>query len=112
MGIGGGTLGVPLLSMFGAPIRAAVATASAFGLIISVPATLGFVWGGWGDPRLPPWSLGYVSLVGFALIVPTSILATPWGVHLAHSIPPLWLKRAFALFLALTSLRMFYSLFG
>ncbi len=112
MGIGGGTLGVPLLSMFGAPIRAAVATASAFGLIISVPATLGFVWGGWGDPRLPPWSLGYVSLVGFALIVPTSILATPWGVHLAHSIPPLWLKRAFALFLALTSLRMFYSLFS
>lgn len=79
MGIGGGTLGVPLQSMFGAPIRAAVATASAFGLIISVPATLGFVWGGWGDPRLPPWSLGYVSLVGFALIGPTSIVATPWG---------------------------------
>ena len=89
-----------------------MATASAFGLIISVPATLGFVWGGWGDPRLPPWSLGYVSLVGFALIVPTSILATPWGVHLAHSIPPLWLKRAFALFLGATSARMFYSLFS
>ena len=53
-----------------------------------------------------------MSLVGFALIVPTSILATPWGVRLAHSIPPLWLKRAFALFLSLTSLRMFYSLFG
>ena len=112
MGIGGGTLGVPLRSTFGAPIRAAVATASAFGLIISVPATLGFVWCGWGYPRLPPWSRGYVSLVGFALIVPTSILATPWGVHLAHSIPPLWLKRAFALFLSLTSFRMFYSLFG
>jgi uncharacterized membrane protein YfcA len=112
MGIGGGTLGVPILSMCGAPIRSAVATASAFGLIISIPATLGFILGGWGDPRVPPFSLGYVNLVGFALIAPSSILATPWGVHLAHTIPPLWLKRAFALFLAATSARMFYSLFS
>lgn len=111
MGIGGGTLGVPILSMFGHPIRAAVATSSVFGLIISVPATVGFIWGGWGDPMLPPYSLGYVSLIGFALIAPTSIIATPWGVKLAHTIKPLWLKRAFALFLAITSLRMFYSLF-
>ncbi|MBR0653418.1 sulfite exporter TauE/SafE family protein [Roseomonas terrae] len=112
MGIGGGTLGVPLLSMFGAPIRSAVATASAFGLIISIPATIGFIWGGWNDPLTPPWSLGYVNLIGFALIAPTSILATPWGVHLAHTIPPLWLKRAFAAFLLVTSLKMFWSLVG
>ena len=111
MGIGGGTLGVPILSMCGHPIRAAVATASAFGLIISIPATIGFVWGGWGDPLRPPFSLGYVNLIGFALIAPSSILATPWGVKLAHTIPPLWLKRAFAVFLAATSLRMFWSLF-
>jgi uncharacterized protein len=111
MGIGGGTLGVPILSMCGHPIRAAVATASAFGLIISIPATIGFVWGGWSDPLRPPFSLGYVNLIGFALIAPTSILATPWGVKLAHSIPPLWLKRAFAVFLAVTSVRMFWSLF-
>ncbi len=111
MGIGGGTLGVPILSMFGYPIRAAVATSSVFGLIISVPATIGFIWGGWNDPNVPPYSLGYVSLIGFALIVPTSIIATPWGVKLAHTIPPLWLKRAFAIFLAATSIRMFYSLF-
>ena len=110
MGIGGGTLGVPILSMCGHPIRAAVATASAFGLIISIPATIGFVWGGWNDPLLPPFSFGYVNLVGVALIAPTSILATPWGVHLAHTIPPLWLKRAFAVFLAVTSIRMFWSL--
>jgi len=112
MGIGGGTLGVPLLSMFGYPIRQAVATASAFGLIISIPATIGFVWGGWSDARVPPWSLGYVSLIGFALIAPSSILATPLGVRLAHSIPPLWLKRAFAVFLFATSLRMFWTLFN
>lgn len=110
MGIGGGTVGVPILSAFGTPIRNAVATASVFGLIISIPATIGFIWGGWGDPLTPPLSLGYVNLIGFALIVPSSMLATPWGVHLAHTIPPLALKRAFAVFLAITALRMFYSL--
>lgn len=110
MGIGGGTVGVPILSTFGAPIRSAVATASAFGVVISIPATLGFVYGGWGDPRLPPLSLGYVNLIGFALIVPTSMLAAPWGVRLAHSIPPLLLKRCFAAFLGVTSLRMFWRL--
>jgi uncharacterized protein len=51
-----------------------------------------------------------VNLIGVALIVPASILATPWGVQLAHSIPPLLLKRAFAIFLFATSIRMFWSL--
>ena len=110
MGIGGGTVGVPLMNMFGTPIRSAVATASAFGIVISIPATIGFIWAGWGNPLLPPLSLGYVNLIGFALIVPSSMLATPWGVHLAHTIPPLMLKRAFALFLGITAIRMFYSL--
>lgn len=110
MGIGGGTVGVPILSAFGAPMRAAVATASAFGIIIAVPATIGFVWAGWGNPLLPPFSVGYVNLIGFALIVPTSMLAAPWGVKLAHSIPPLLLKRLFAAFLAVTSARMIWSL--
>jgi uncharacterized membrane protein YfcA len=110
MGIGGGTVGVPLLNLFGTPIRSAVATASAFGIVISIPAAIGFVYAGWGNPMLPPASLGYVNLIGCLLIVPTSMLATPWGVHLAHTIPPLALKRAFAVFLGITAVRMIYSL--
>jgi uncharacterized membrane protein YfcA len=110
MGIGGGTVGVPILSGLGAPIRSAVATASAFGVVISVPATAGFIYGGWGSTLLPPLSVGYVNLIGFALIVPSSLLAAPWGVRLAHSIPPLLLKRLFAAFLVLTALRMFWRL--
>ena len=110
MGIGGGTVGVPMLSMFGVPIRQAVATSSAFGVIIAIPATIGFILAGIGLPDRPPYSFGWLNLIGFALIVPSSILATPWGVRLAHTIPPLVLKRAFALFLAITSLRMLYTL--
>jgi len=95
----------------GAP-RAALGLGIGSVRIIAIPATIGLIWGGWSDPRVPPFSLGYVSLIGFALIAPTSIIATPWGVKLAHSIPPLLLKRAFAVFLAITSARMFWTIFS
>ena len=110
MGIGGGTLGVPVLSLYNIPIHRAVGTATGFGLIIAVPGTLVMMLNGWGAPGLPPFSLGYVNLIGFALIVPTTILAAPWGAQIAHAISRPALRRAFAAFLALTSLRMFFDL--
>lgn len=113
MGIGGGTLAVPTLSMLGVPIHRAVATASGFGLIIAIPGTIGFIAAGWGNPLLPlPWYLGYVSLLGFVVLVPATLLSVPWGVALAHWLKPRPLRWAFAGFLALTSARMFWDLFG
>jgi uncharacterized membrane protein YfcA len=46
MGIGGGTLTVPALTLFGYPIHRAVGTAAAIGVLIAVPGALGFVLGG------------------------------------------------------------------
>jgi uncharacterized membrane protein YfcA len=110
MGIGGGTLSVPILSAFSYPIRRAVGTASAIGLIIAVPGTIGFIASGLGAEGLPPYSIGYANAVGFALIVPATMIAAPWGAMIAHAIDPGWLRKAFALFLFLTSVRMFWSL--
>lgn len=106
MGIGGGTLSVPVLSLFNYPIHRAVGTASALGLIISVPGTAGFVWSGLGVAGRLPGSIGYVNLIGFALIVPLTLLAAPVGARIAHSVNPARLRQAFALFLAVTSVRM------
>ena len=80
------------------------------GLIIAVPGAVGFVVTGWGEAGLPPGSLGYVNLIGFALIVPTTMLAAPWGARIAHAVRPQLLRKAFAVFLCLTSLRMIYGL--
>ncbi|MGB0683306.1 MAG: sulfite exporter TauE/SafE family protein [Magnetovibrionaceae bacterium] len=110
MGIGGGSLSVPFLTAKGVPIRIAVGTAAGLGLVIAVPGTIGFMAAGWGHPDLPPFSLGYVNLLGFALIVPTSMLTAPIGARITHAIDPLWLKYAFATFLCFTSMRMFYGL--
>lgn len=111
MGIGGGTLSVPTLTLCGYPIHRAVGTASAIGFAIGVPGTIGFIVAGWGREGLPPFSLGYVSLIGLALILPTSMLLAPSGARAAHALPVRGLRIAFAIFLALTSARMLYSAF-
>jgi len=112
MGIGGGTFGVTYMTLFGRDARQAVATSSGLGLLISVPGVIGFIISGWGEPLLPPLSLGFVNIVGMALIVPLTVLAAPWGANLAHSISHKALLRAFALFLVITSCQMFYRLYG
>ena len=112
MGIGGGTLTVPILTLSDYRPTRAVGTGAAVGLLIALPATLGMMIVGWGDPRLPAASLGYVNLLGFAVLVPMTALTAPLGVRLAHRIPPLLLRRAFALFLFATSVRMYMERFG
>lgn len=107
MGIGGGTLGVPILSLCGYPMHRAVGTAAALGFLIGVPGAVGFAVAGWHAPNLPPYSVGYVSLLGFALIFPTSTLLAPYGARIAHGLNTRVLKRTFALFLGFTALRMF-----
>lgn len=108
MGIGGGTLSVATLTLFNQPIHKAVGTAALFGLAISLPGTIAFVVTGWDDPRLPPGSAGYVSLIGFALISPATWLTAPLGAALAHRLTRRQLSLGFGLFLLLMSLRMFY----
>jgi uncharacterized membrane protein YfcA len=112
MGIGGGTLSVPILNLFGVPIHRSVGTAAGFGLVIAIPATLGFIIGGWNTPLLPAFSIGYVNWLGFLLIVPATVLTVPTGAKLAHSLSQTGLRRAFALFLGITSLRMFTDIFS
>lgn len=112
MGIGGGTLSVPILTAFNYPIRRAVGTAAAIGFIIALPGTISFVLSGLDAPNLPPASFGYLNLLGFFSIVPATMLMAPIGSRIAHSINPGLLRKSFALFLFLTSMRMFYSIFN
>ncbi len=109
MGIGGGTLGVPILAAFSFPIHRAVGTASAFGLVIAIPAVVGFIIAGWDVPGRPPFSLGYVSLPAAVIILPFTMFFAPFGARLAHALQPIWVKRAFALFLAITAIKMLHS---
>jgi uncharacterized membrane protein YfcA len=110
MGIGGGLVANVVLSLYRFPIHAAVATASGVGLIVSIPGALGYVVTGWGHPGLPPLSLGYVSLIGFVLLTPLSLVTVRYGVSLAHQLNRRQMELALSAYLIFISLRFIASL--
>lgn len=113
MGIGGGAISNMILSLHGKAIHNAVATSSGLGVLISVPGAIAYIAAGWPKmAMLPPLSLGFVSLLGFALIAPTSTLVAPIGARLAHSMPKRRLEIAFGVFLLLVSARFLWGFVG
>jgi len=107
MGIGGGTLTVPSLTLCGYPIHRAVGTASLFGIFISIPGTVAYLLA--RPPVELPWAtVGFVSLVGLAIIAPGSMLTASLGARVAHSLSRRRLSQAFGLFLLLVGSRMLY----
>jgi len=103
--IGGAAFTVAMMTLYGRSVLQAVGTSSGFGPMIAIPGTLGFIWAGWGAPGTLPFSLGYVSLLAAALVIPMSVLMAPLGVRLAHGIPKRRLEQAFALFLCVVVAR-------
>jgi uncharacterized membrane protein YfcA len=110
MGIGGGLVANVALSLHRFPIHAAIATASGVGLFVSIPGALGYVIAGWNHPDLPPLSLGYVSMIGFALLTPLSLITVRYGVNLAHHMQKRQMEIALSAYLIFISLRFAASL--
>jgi uncharacterized membrane protein YfcA len=112
MSIGGGAFVVMLMTLYGRGLHQAVATSSGFGPLIAIPGVLGFMWAGWGTPGLPVGSIGYVSLIGAALAIPTGLLGAPIGARISHGLSKRGLELAFALFMTTVVIRFLASLIG
>jgi uncharacterized membrane protein YfcA len=112
LSIAGAAYMVTLMTLYGRPILQAVGTSSGFGPLVSIPGVIGFVWAGWQATGTPAASLGYVNLLGAALILPASLALAPVGVRIAHGISKRTLEIAFAVFLYIVVLRFLASLLG
>jgi uncharacterized protein len=118
MGIGGGLFSNLLMTFYGRPIHQAVATSSALAVLISIPGALGYVYAGWpAAARFPdvaalqfPFALGYVSLIGAVLVMPTSLLTAGFGVRAAHAMSKRTLETAFGCYLLIVGSRFVFSL--
>jgi uncharacterized membrane protein YfcA len=118
MGIGGGQLSNLFMTFYNRPIHQAVATSSGLGILISIPGALGYIYAGWPHmadyPEVVafqlPLALGYVSLLGFVLFIPTSTWMAPVGARLAHRLSKRRLELAFGIFLLLVCARFAASL--
>ncbi|WP_026376379.1 sulfite exporter TauE/SafE family protein [Aestuariibacter salexigens] len=106
MGIGGGALLVPALVWFRVNVRQAIGCAALCGLVIALFGTISFVIAGWQDPRFPDFSLGYVYLPASIGIVLTSMAMAGVGARVGQSMNTQLLKKIFALFLVIISVRM------
>jgi uncharacterized protein len=98
-GTGGGTLTTPALQAFSVRLEAAIATASATGLVTGAVATIGAVVSGWHARDLPAYSVGYVDLAIFAAMMPTILIAAPIGVRAGHWLSEAWLRRIYTVLL-------------
>jgi len=108
VGIGGGSMTVPLLVWRGVPAVRAVGTSSACGVGIGLASALGYATHSPSLP-MPPGSWGYVYLPAAIGIAITSMLCAPYGARLAHRLSGPALKRIFAVFLLAVGLAMALS---
>jgi uncharacterized membrane protein YfcA len=111
MGVSAGSLATMILTLYGQPIHNAVATAAGLGVPVTIAGTLGYMLAGLPRQGLtPPLSIGFVSLIGLALMAPISAFVAPYGARLAHALARRRLEIAFGIFLLLVSLRFLASL--
>lgn len=107
MGIGGGTLAVPAMTLTGTPVHVAVGTASFFGLLIAAPGALGYLLAE-APMELPRGTVGLISLPALLCVTPCTMLTAPLGARLAHRLPRRRLSQAFGVFLTLVAARMLW----
>jgi uncharacterized membrane protein YfcA len=113
IGVSGGSISTMFMSLHGRVIHNVVATSAALGVPITIAGTVGYMLAGLPQPgTMPPLSIGYVSLIGFALMAPVSSFTAPYGARLSHALSKRRLEVAFAIFLLTTSMRFLFSLIG
>ena len=118
MGVGGGLFANLVMTFYGRPIHQAVATSAALAALISILGAIGYVYAGWpAAAHYPdvaalqwPFAIGYVSIIGTALVMPTSLLVAPLGVRAAHAMSKRTLEMAFGCYLVIVGSRFVMSL--
>ena len=110
LGIGGGTLSVPLLLSCGRDIKKAVGTSSGIGFFISLPAAIIFLLAGLGVENKPQYSLGFISIIPFFLITLGTFVSVPMGVKIVHNFNDMLIKRFFCLLLLISAFKMLSDL--
>lgn len=111
VGVGGGVMTIPLMSLCNVPMRQAIGTSAALGLPIAVAGTVGYMANGLGKDHLPALSVGYVYVPALVGIVVGTFITVPWGARMAHTMPVTRLQKIFAVILFILATRMLWTLF-
>ncbi|MEM9810482.1 MAG: sulfite exporter TauE/SafE family protein [Pseudomonadota bacterium] len=110
MGIGGGVIGVLLLTLGGRPIHQAVGTASGFGIAIAIPGAIAFALLGLSQETLDG-AIGFVHLPGFVAVALGTLIFVPLGASLAHRLPGAYLSVGFGIYMLITGVLLLREAF-
>ena len=89
LGVGGGVFIILILTaIFGFSMIEAIGISSVFISLTAIGGTVSYIISGWGVNPFP-YSLGYVSLVNFAVIAMFSVPLAYYGAKIAHKVPEL-----------------------
>ena len=112
MGVTGGAISTIILTLYGKPIHNAIATSAGIAVPVCIAGAIGYALAGLPhQAQLPPLSIGFVSLIGVALVGPVASFVAPYGARLAHRLSRRTLEVAFGCFLQIVALRFLVSLF-
>jgi uncharacterized membrane protein YfcA len=109
VGAGGGFVSIPFMTWCNVRIHNAVATSAALGFPIALAGTLSNMVWGWGEPALPPYSLGFIYLPALVVIATASVIMAPLGARTAHRWPVARLRRVFAVILYALAMYMLWK---
>ncbi len=99
MGIGGAVMNVPVLRYFGYPIKKAIGSAAAIGLIIAIVGAIGFlISGSFLDANLP-LSIGFINVPAFLIFIPITTFMARVGANTIHKVDKTKVQAFFGLFL-------------
>jgi len=110
-GTAGGTLTTPILSAFNMKLERAMAISAATGLVTGTVGAIGGIIGGWNATGLPTYSLGYVDIAIFLVMVPTVMIAAPIGVSVGHEMTKRTLQLTYAILLIVIGLDLLRRLY-
>lgn len=112
MGLGGGAVGVMVMTASGRAMHQAVATAAGFGVAVALPGVLAFMWSGRDAASLPPGSLGFFNFLAFFAMALMAGVAAPLGARLAHRTDGTLLSRFFGGYVLIAALALMWDVFG
>lgn len=106
LGIGGGSLTVPLLTSFKIRDKSAIGTSSAVTLTTATLGTFSYLF--LGMEELPKEPLGFIDPAAFLIVGASACLTAPLGVYLIHVLDPKKVRRIFSLVLVVTGLALIF----
>jgi len=110
MGTGGGGIAVPLMVLLlRYPMEKVAGISCTMVAFNTTAATIGYVYNGWGNPNLPSYSLGYVHMISFLILISTGILFAVIGASHVKKVKSHILKKIFGIILIISGTELVFT---